>query len=307
MTESEEKIELLEEDYRLLRDLIYEYSGLYFDDQSKFLFEKRLVNSIRRRQLKDFREYYYFLKYDPKREEEMANVIDVLATHETYFFREMPQLQTLSEEILPEIKKRKESEGRKILRIWSAGCSTGEEPYTISILLLESKLFDEWKVEVFGSDISQRVLQTARKGAYQKSAFRSTDPYYINKYFDHDGTGYGYKISDKVKEKVIFGCLNLIDRDKTALINSLDIILCRNVLIYFDRNARKRVIDTFHNKLEDKGFLLLGHSESLINLSNAFALRHFKHDMVYQKVPGQKNEEAVVERKSIQNRISIAR
>ncbi len=305
MINSGEKIELPEEDFRLLRDLVYESSGIYFDDQSKFLFERRLLNRIQLWQLKNFKEYYYFLKYDPKREEEMANIIDILATHETYFFREMPQLTALSAEIFPEIKKRKERNGRRVLRIWSAACSTGEEPYTISIQVIESKLFEDWKVEIFGSDISQRVLQVARKGLYQKSSFRSTDPYYINKYFNHDVTG--YKIIDKVKEKVIFGCVNLINPDKTPFLDNLDIVLCRNVLIYFDHKVRKKVVDTFYNKLEDQGFLLLGHAESIINISNAFALRHFKHDMVYQKIVGQKMDEPAVKRENIQRHAYIAR
>ena len=236
---------------------------------------------LEQRQLKTFEEYYHFLRYDRKREEELAVLIDNLTTNETYFFRESPQLRAFSEEILPEL--RRSLADRKTLRIWSAGCSTGEEPYTIAILLLESgDWWRDWQVEILGSDINQRVLHTARKGVYKKGAHRVTSPEMLAKYFVEEEKG-NYRIIDRVRELVSFSSLNLLDPYKTGLISNMDIIFCRNVIIYFDKEAKKKVIASFYDKLREGGYLLLGHSESLINISNAFALRTLKNDMVYQK------------------------
>lgn len=281
MFSNDDQILLTDEIFKLLRDLIYKSSGIWFDDNSREILRMRLTRSVQRHQFKDFKDYYLFLKYDREKEAELASLIDVVANHESYFFREMPQLKTFLEEILPEIKEKKTKEGKKEIRIWSAGCSTGEEAYTISMLMLESGLLNGWGVEIFASDISQRVLHSARRGIYQKHSFRATDPLYISKYFQVDDNG--YKISDKVKENVHFGYFNLLDSDKAIFINTMDVIFCRNVIIYFDLPVKKKVIEMFYNRLNDSGYLLLGHSESLINISTAFALRHFKNDMVYQK------------------------
>ncbi|MGE5275475.1 MAG: CheR family methyltransferase [Acidobacteriota bacterium] len=278
----EEQITSLPDDvFRLLRDFIHGYCGIYFDDGSKYLLERRLARRLGLHRLKSFEEYYHFLRYDRKREEELTALIDNLTTNETYFFRENAQLHAFSEEILPDLRER--LAGRKSLRIWSAGCSTGEEPYTIAILLLESgDWWHDWQVEIIGSDINQRVLHTARKGVYKKGAHRATDPRMLAKYFTLDEKG-DYRVVDRVKELVSFSYVNLLDPHKTSLIGGMDVIFCRNVIIYFDREAKKTVIESFYHKLRDGGYLLLGHSESLINLSNAFVLRTLKHDMVYQK------------------------
>ena len=277
----EENIIPLPDDvYRLLRDFIHGYCGIYFDDSSKFLLERRLSRRLEQRRLKSFEEYYHFLRYDRKREEEIVILVDNLTTNETYFFRESPQLQAFSEEILPEL--RQAHADRKVLRIWSAGCSTGEEPYTIAMLLLESgDWWRDWQVDILGSDINQRVLHTARKGVYKKTSHRVTSPEMLSKYFIEENGD--YRIVDKVKELVSFSYVNLLDPYKTSLITNMDIIFCRNVIIYFDKEAKKKVIESFYQKLREGGYLLLGHSESLINISNAFELRTLKNDMVYQK------------------------
>jgi len=278
----EEQITPLPDDvFRLLRDLVHDYCGIYFDDGSKFLLQRRLARRLEQRQLKSFEEYYHFLRYDRKRDDELAVLVDNLTTNETYFFREVSQLRAFSEEILPELRERLAD--RKRLRIWSAGCSTGEEPYTIAILLLESgDWWRDWDVDILGSDINQRVLHTARKGVYKKNAHRATPPEMLARYFIEEGKG-DYRIIDRVKELVSFSYVNLLDPYKTSLIRDLDIIFCRNVIIYFDREAKRKVIESYHDKLREGGYLLLGHSESLINISNAFDLRTLKHDMVYQK------------------------
>jgi chemotaxis protein methyltransferase CheR len=277
----EQTIPLPEDVFRLLRDFIHDYCGIFFDDASKFLLERRLSRRLEQHHLKSFEEYYHFLRYDRKREEELTVLVDNLTTNETYFFRENPQLRAFAEEILPELRERLAD--RKALRIWSAGCSTGEEPYTIAMLLFESgDWWRTWQVEILGSDINQRVLHTARKGLYKKSAHRVTSPEMLAKYFIEEEKG-DYRIVDKVKELVSFSSLNLLDPLKANLISNMDIIFCRNVIIYFDKEAKKKVIESFSNKLREGGYLLLGHSESLINISNAFVLRTLKNDMVYQK------------------------
>lgn len=277
----EQLIPLPDDVFRLLRDFIHDYCGIFFDDGSKFLLERRLNRRLKERQLKSFDEYYHFLRYDRKREEELVSLIDNLTTNETYFFREGAQLKAFSEEILPELKERLAE--RKSLRIWSAGCSTGEEPYTIAMLMLESgDWWRDWQVEILGSDINQRVLHTARRGVYKNGSLRATSAEMKAKYFVEEGKG-NYRIIDRVRELVSFSYVNLLDPFKTSLIRDVDIIFCRNVIIYFDREAKKKVIESFYDKLREGGYLLLGHSESLINISNAFVLRTLKNDMVYQK------------------------
>ena len=286
MFKIEKRIDLPDDVFHLFRDIIYKHCGVVLDESSKIFVENRLQNSVRRSKLDNFRNYYYFLKYDRKKDEELSNVIDLLTIHETYFFREDQQLKTFSEEVLPEIIKRKS--GEKKLRIWSAGCSTGEEPYTIAIIINEKKEFKNWDVEIIGTDVSHRVLQSARRGLYQPTAFRLIDPRYVSMYFRKESDG--YRIVDPIKKYVIFLHLNVMDDNRMTLINPVDIIFCRNMIIYFDSEGKRKVIDSFYRKLKVDGYLLLGHSESLINISTAFALRHFKHDMLYQKVDQSKEK-----------------
>ncbi|MEW6107885.1 MAG: protein-glutamate O-methyltransferase CheR [Nitrospirota bacterium] len=281
MFEKEVIIPLKEDVFRLIRDVIKDYCGLYFDDSARYLIEKRLTRRVRSHHLDDFRDYYRFILYDKNSEEELSAIVDILTVNETYFFREQNQLKAFSEEILDEVKER--NKGQKTLRIWSAGCSTGEEPYTIAMLMEERRNFYGWDIEIHGSDINQRVLQVARKGIYRKNSFRMTEPYIIDKYFrEEEGA---YRILDSVKKNVNFSYLNLLDPFKVKFLGKMDVIFCRNVLIYFDNISRKKVIENFYDRLINGGYLLLGHAESLMNISTAFTLKHFKNDMVYQKPP----------------------
>ncbi len=280
MFDREEIIPLSEADFRLLRDLIKEYCGIFFDDGSRFLLERRLSRRLGLHHLDNFRDYYRLLLYDRKKEEELTAAIDILTVNETFFFREQNQLKAFSEEILPEI--RETNRGRKRIRIWSAGCSTGEEPYTIAMLILEYGRFFGWDVEILGSDINQRVLAAARRGLYRKNSFRSTDPYFIGKYFKEEENG-SFVISEDVRRLVSFSYLNLLDPFKVKFMGRMDVIFCRNVLIYFDLQARKKVVNNFFENLAEGGYLLLGHAESLMNISTSFDLRHLKNDMVYRR------------------------
>ncbi len=270
------------EEFRLLRDLVYDYCGIYYQDDAKFILHRRIAPRLQALRLPDFTEYYAYLKYDPRRREELDEVIERITTNETYFFREDYQLDALKYEILPEVAEAKRR-GRH-LTIWSAGCSTGEEVYSVIMILLEVGLFEGWDVRVFGNDISKRVLHVARKGLYGRASFRQTDQKYVRRYFrEVEGK---WQIKDEVKTSASFGMVNLMDESQLAIVGEVDVILCRNVLIYFDLASRKKVVTNFYRKLVKGGYLLLGHSESLLNLTTAFEIVHLEHDMVYRKPVG---------------------
>jgi chemotaxis protein methyltransferase CheR len=264
--------------FKLLRDMLYEHCGVWLDDQSTYFVEGRLQETLRRRAFGSFKDLYYFLKYDSRRTEELATIVDLLTIHETYFFREDHQLHALSREILPDLMKRRQD---RTLRIWSAGCSTGEEVYSIAMLLADRPGGQDWRIEISGSDISQRVLEVARRGVYPASSFRTTPPEMRSRFFHPEGNG--FRIDDSVKRMVNFFPFNLADVERAAMLPKMDVILCRNVIIYFDLAVKKRVIDMFWNRLRPGGYLLLGHSESLMSISTAFGLRHLRQDIVYQK------------------------
>jgi len=279
---STENIQLLSDsEFILFRDMIYNYCGIYFSEDSKYLLEKRLEKRLSILNLKSYREYFQYLKYGRNRDQEMMDVMDLLTTNETYFFRESFQLKAFADEVIPELIRTKLARGSRRLRIWSAGCSTGEEPYTISMLIQEQSALHGWDVEIIGTDISQRVLQYARHGVYSKASFRATDEQYIRRFFTEQSDG--YRINDDVREHVTISHLNMYDTDRIVLLGHMDVIFCRNVIIYFDLNSKRKVVAAFHNSLAEGGFLLLGHSESLMNISTQFTLRHFKNDMIYQK------------------------
>lgn len=275
-----EIIELPTDVFRMIRDFISDTCGLYFDDNMQYKLEDRLNRRLKIHHMNDFREYYRFLRYSEKRNDELREIMDILTVNETYFFREQEQLAAFSKKILQELKER--NKDKKKINIWSAGCSTGEEPYTIAMLIIEDGGFNGWKINILGTDISERVLKAAREGVYKKNSFRTTNPYFINAYFQKQ-LNEDQKISDKVKKLVTFSRLNLFDILKIKLIGEIDVIFCRNVLIYFNRDARKDVIENFHETLVEGGYLLLGHAESLINISTAFRLQYIENDIVYQK------------------------
>ena len=271
------------EEFRLLRDFIYQYCGLYFSEDSKYLLEKRLNKRLLDLRLANFRDYYFQLRYGQQRDQELATAIDLLTTNETYFFREEFQLKTFIEEVIPEIVRAKEGRSDKQLRIWSAGCSSGEEPYTLAMLLLDQQLPRGWNVEIIGTDICQRVLKIAREGIYGEHSFRAMSAEYRERFFTP--VDQKWQIDDRVRSLVSISHLNLLDRSRVRLLGQMDVIFCRNVIIYFDLDAKRRVIKTLRDSLNPEGYLMLGHSESLMNISTDFKLRHFANDMVYQR-PG---------------------
>jgi chemotaxis protein methyltransferase CheR len=290
--------QLRADEYRLLRDLVSERLGVWFGPEARVSLERRLRERLTVRGVTNFADYYQVLKYSPVAAEEWEEAADLLTTHETYFFREDYQLRAFKNELLPMFAERGGS--RKRLHVWSAGCSTGEEPYTIAILLLESGLFEGWDVRVYGSDVSKKCISAARRGVYGQASFRSTPDEERTKWFTRvdasgapggagaagiggEGAEVSYAVSPQVRSLCHFGQMNLLDDERTHLVGRCDIIFCRNVVIYFDAPARRRVIDMFYERLVPGGVLLMGHAESLLNVSTAFELLHLKEDLVYQK------------------------
>ena len=207
-------------EFRLLRDLFYEHSGLYFRDELAYLLERRLGPRLRAHDRRDFGEYHRFLRYDPQRRAELEAATELLTTNETYFFREPQQLRAFAGEVLPMLAQANQASRR--LRIWSAGCSSGEEVYTIAILVRQSGLFEGWDVNVFGSDIARRVLQTARAGAYGTHAFRAAEAEVMRRWFRPQGEK--WVVDDEVRRLVSFGHLNLLDPGMMGLVGPVDAV-----------------------------------------------------------------------------------
>lgn len=267
------------DEFRMLRDLINEYAGLYFDDSSAYAFDRRLNERLASLELESFDEYYKYLRFSFRNSAELEEAVDLLTVKETYFFRQEYQLRAFRDQLLPWLAETNADQKR--LSVWSAGCATGEEAYTIAMLIDESGLFEDWDVRVIGSDISKRSVSTARHGVYRANSFRTTAPHLRAAYFEEleDGA----HVTERIRKRCHFGQLNLLDAGKATMVGKVDAVFCRNVLIYFDVRSRRQVIDNLYDRLVPGGYLLLGHSESLLNVSTAFELVHLEEDLVYRK------------------------
>jgi chemotaxis protein methyltransferase CheR len=285
-----EGISLRPDEFRLLRDLFASRAGLQFGPEFRYTMERRLRERLMIRELASFSEYHHYLRFGARAAEEWDEAIDLLTTNETYFFREARQLRAFQNEILPMLQV--QARPRRRLAVWSAGCSTGEEVYTIAMIVSQSHLFPRraaaedapesgWDVRVYGSDISRRCVTAARRGVYGEASFRAT-PDDVRRAFFRDGRD-GWSVADPIRDVCHFGQMNLLDRDRPRLIGNVDAIFCRNVLIYFDARSRKAAIERLYERLYPGGVLLLGHSESLLNVSTAFELLHLRDDLVYRK------------------------
>ena len=272
-------IRLDQAEFRLLRELFNEHCGILFGYEARPVIERRLRDRLVAIGLHSFGEYYQLLRFDERGRAEIEEAIDLVTINETYFFREAYQLRAYKDEILPAL--RAAAQPRERLSVWSAGCSTGEEVYSIAISTRESGLYQGRTVRVFGSDISRRCVAHARRGVYGPSAFRATSAEMRRRYFVERPDG-GH-VADDLRAMCQFAHLNLLDVPRTSVVGRVDVIFCRNVLIYFDDVSRRRVIDMFYERLLPGGYLLLGHSESLLNLSTAFELVHLREDLVYRK------------------------
>jgi chemotaxis protein methyltransferase CheR len=279
-----EEYKMSDSEFRMLCELLRSRCGLNFDEHSRFLVEKRVSRRVRETDAGSVAAYNYLLRNGAQGELEFSQLVDALTTNETYFFRESSQLNALIHEVIPDLKNRKrEKGGSGPVTIWSAGCSSGEEAYSVVALGREAGLVPGEDFRIYASDISKTMLAKSRRGVYREASFRETSPGMRARYFEaKDGQ---FQVHDDLRQSVDFIHLNLLDRGKIALLGTMDVILCRNVIIYFNLDTKKEVIETFYQKLRPGGYLLLGHSESLINVSSAFELKHLKTDLVYRRPP----------------------
>ena len=268
------------QEFRLLRDLVNQFCGIYFADDSAYIVERRLKERLRDLGIESFDEYYRYLQYHPRAQAELEAAAEVLTTNETYFFREAYQLRAFTEEILPVVRSRALARGSKRLDVWSAGCSSGEEVYTIAMLIDATRLFEGWDVRVFGNDISRRVLRKARGATYGSASFRAMIPDYQRYFIDTDE---GWQVHPRIRSMCHFGHLNLMNQRRSAIVGRVDVTFCRNVLIYFDDASRRKVLETIYQRLHRGGYLLLGHSESLLRSSTAFEIAQLTTDIVYRR------------------------
>jgi chemotaxis protein methyltransferase CheR len=278
-------LELSLEDFVAFRDFIHEKCGIFFAENKKYLVENRLSKRMATLGLKSFRDYFYQVKYDTSLKE-FNMLMNLVTTNETSFYRNPPQLACFQQEVLPLIIEQKRQAGYgKRLKIWSAGCSTGEEPYTLGMILLEVLgERNDWNIEIIANDISENVLYSARTAAYSEMSLRTTPPQIVNKYFTREGEK--YCVIDNVKRLVKFSHLNLADRRKMALMTDMDFVFCRNVMIYFSDDIKKQIVKGFYGSLRPGGYLYIGHAESLHGISKAFKLVYFKNGLVYFKETG---------------------
>lgn len=270
------------EEFRLLRDVIYEHAGLVYDDSALMLFDRRLGERLETLGLATYQAYYKYLRFDAHNQQEIEEAVERLTTKETYFFRQEYQLRAFQSELLPRLEDAN-SRSRRLV-VWSAGCSTGEEAYTIAALILESGRFAGWDVRVIGTDLSKQSVTHARRGVYQIGSLRATSARDKARYFAEREDG--FHVEPAIKKLCQFGHMNLFEAGRGNLVGRVDAIFCRNVLIYFDVRSRKRVIDNLYQRLAPGGYLMLGHSESLLNLSTAFELVHLRDDLVYRRPAG---------------------
>jgi len=273
---------LTNQEFILLRDFVYEKAGIYFAENKRYLLESRLAGRLDDLGLSSFEEYHYYLKYGgQKTGQELISLFDLVTTNETSFFRNPPQLEAFKMIVQKAYTNGCWPEGG--LRIWSAGCSTGEEPYTLAILMLELNAATgrPRPFTIFGTDISTKALESAKRGIFNQYSVRNTDKGVLHKYFtEKKGL---HILNDGVKTHVTLDFLNLMDSDSYRKYRQMDMIFCRNVLIYFDEKAKKKVIENFYESLKPKGYLTIGHAESLHNISRGFKPLIFPGTIAYQK------------------------
>lgn len=258
-----------------LAELIYNHCGIDFFKNLSSL-ESKISERLKELGLSCW-EYGGYLRVEPK---EWDTLIELITVNETYFFREENLLEEFQNAILPQFKDRTPYNP---LRIWCSACSSGEEPYTLAILIQETGLFETGAVEIIASDINKKVLEKARRGLYNKKSFsfRSMPKDLLDKYFV--SLEDEYKIIDSIRSMVDFRCLNLLDENIAEKVGKVDIVLCRNVLIYFDRDTINKVIGSLYDALKDGGYLLLGHAETITGMNTGFETIYTPSAFYYRK------------------------
>lgn len=282
-TSTSDKLEMSYELFNEYRQYIYKISGIYFTDAKKYLLEGRIARRLAVNKLSTFEEYLQFLR-SPNGRVEMNGLFETITINETYFFRANQQFEALEKIIIPETISAKGNTFNPIYKIWVAASSTGEEAYTIAIIILEKlkNRYPQVQFQILASDINNAVIEQAKKGIYKEYSIKNVPLHLLKKYFRFDGTS--YHLVDEVKKMVKFSNINLYDPQQMRAIRGIDVIFCCNVLIYFDTASKQKVFSYLYDSLNKNGYLFLGYSESLHGISNSFHLIHLPKAMAYKKV-----------------------
>lgn len=262
----------------LLRELVRERTGLAYDEDRTETFVSCLAPLVVERGFKSYLDLYYLLKYDDTRED-WSRVMDALSVPETYFWREVDQIRAIVCHVVPRLVAR--NRGLPI-RIWSVPCASGEEPLTIAMLLSEAGWFERAQFEIYASDASPAAIAKARAGIYRERAFHAMPAHMRERYFERVEKGW-QPISELRDRVTVWTQVNLVDRSETALYDSSHVIFCRNAFIYFSSDAIRRVVAAFAESMPSPGYLCVGASESLLNLTTAFTLEEIDGAFVYVK------------------------
>lgn len=262
--------EISDKEFNLFRDIIYKESGISLSDHKKALMQSRLMKRLRALKLNDFRDYYDFLQenYD----EEIINLLNCITTNKTDFFREDKHFDFMFNIALPGLEQKQ----KKKIRIWSAGCSTGQEPYSIAITILN--FYNHYKlpipdIKILATDIDTESLNVGKEGKYRAVDLEDVDRRVKSEYFikgSGEEEGF-YRVKDYIKKMIFFRRLNLLDQTY-PMNGKFEMIFCRNVIIYFDNVSRRRVFEKFHHYLCDDGYLFAGHSENIKTFFEHFKL-----------------------------------
>ncbi len=262
-----------------LRAFIYDKTGIYFKDNKKYLLESRVGRRVEELGLKGYEAYLQHVQGGGLHRE-LPELVNAVTINETSFFRSPAQFDLIVGEMIPAIIKQG---NKRRVRIWSAACSTGDEPYTFAILIKEvlQKQYPRVQFEVFGTDINTDVLQSAAKGLYSARAVRTVPSAYLNRYFVKEGNR--YRLDENIRRMVNFKHLNLMDARGMSALRGTDIILCANVLIYFDLASKQQVVSGFYDTLALGGYLMVGFSETLYGVTQALAPVRFGKTIAYKK------------------------
>ncbi len=276
--------EVVDPVYRQIRDLVYKASGIYKAEEKLYLLADGCGRRMKLLGVRTPRQYWDCLTAQPQREQELRELLNEITTGETCLFRSQPQLDALRKVILPELAAQETKQITRRLRIWSAGCSTGEESYTLAMNLLEEseRLLKGWTIEILATDLNDRSVETAKAGIYGGYALRNTTDYFKRKYFTVIDEK-KLQVRPEAKKLITFSRLNLQDDNKMLFMKGMDLIFCCNVLIYFDCASKSKVINHFFSNLNFGGYFFLGTSESLMKLNDQFHLIHFPGTIAYWK------------------------
>lgn len=271
------------DEFETLSDFVYRKAGIRFEPKKLYFLSKRIHRRMEELGIDTAFEYIRKLRFADQDGSEFQSLINLLTVNETYFFRDFPQLLSFAEHCLPELTSRKNAQGERVLRIFSAGCSTGEEPYTLAIILLAMmEDIKKWKIEIVAGDIDQNVLVKARRGTYETRSLRDVPPEYLSSYFSKQSNG-SYTLNSEVKRMVRFEHMNLAGKEAVRQQGKFDFIFCRNLLIYFDDQSRKQLVDRFYVALSPGGFIFLGSSESVGRITTGFQVKRAGGHLVYYK------------------------